>query len=237
MDLSEKIKNDNIIRRKISSLVGYEFSEMGNPCYIPKFIKYKRELSILLNITKYDIKQFKDSISPKYRFNMLVESYTLMIIISMLYYGKKRKEEISQLFFNFIGIKFYSSVLHIFFPKFCSDEIWKNSLNTVSSKHLFKVHNGVANTVMYLCSSIYKKYRSKILSSSLTDRELYLMIYELRTRIFQSIRSFAENYYKISKIKSTMKTDNIEEDSEIKGSNPAGRLCAAIDCRQSVWRL
>lgn len=216
IDLSSKIKNENLLRRRVSSMIGYEFSEIGNPCYIPKFIRYKNEIAKIIDITKYDIQTLKNSISAKYRYSILVDSYTLMLIIPILYFSSKRKEELSRLFFNFIGIKFYSSILHRFFPKFCSDEIWTNSLNTISSKHLFKVHNGISSALMYINNSIYDKYKNRLSSSTLTDRDLYLMIYELRTRIFQSIRSFAENYYEISKTKVEKQTDKMEEDSEVK---------------------
>lgn len=208
--------NDSNVYRYISKILGNEIVSISKPCYYPKLIKYFKDLQRITNIDQSKIKKFKSNISKKYSsFNIYTDNYTVMLIISILYYSQKKKYEIAKLFFNFLAIKFYSSRLHLHLSKFCSEDLWIIALNNLSPRHLFKVQKGISNSLMYMANAEYNKFKNILSNPDIDDKELVRIIYGLRTRLAQSVRSFSEMYYKLYKEKSTKKTD---EDGEISGT-------------------
>lgn len=199
VDLSNRAINETQINRSISKMVGSEFSYLSRTCYYPKLIKYKEDISRLTQITDNDIKEFRDSLSPQYRsFSILNEKYTVMLLLAQLHFAQKKRITVSELFFYMMAIKFYSSVLHKGLPKFCSDDIWNRSLETISPKHLFKSRNGIPNAIDYLTKIIFKKYKPMITKNKIDEHTVFRMVYELRHRLSQSTKSFAGVYYKIA---------------------------------------
>jgi hypothetical protein len=68
---------------------------------------------------------------------------------------------------------------------------------------------------MYLSDFDYNKNKSKLQSPELDDRDLEVIVYGLRTKITQSVKSFAQLYYKIYESGSTKSSG---EDDEVRGS-------------------
>ena len=136
-------KGDAEVHRYVSKIVGTEISEVTRPCYVPKLIKYYSDLQKYTGITDNEIKTFKSGISSPYAtFNIYNEKYTILLIIAVLYYMRKKKTEIAKTFFKLLSLKFYSSRLHIHFSKFCNEDLWVSSLDKLSPKHLFKLFPG-----------------------------------------------------------------------------------------------
>jgi len=205
------------LHRYLSHVNGTEISKILKPCYVPKTIIYKSELFNKMGIEKPQIKEFKDNIDKKYRsFNILTDQYTLAIIMGMIHTHRKRRTETSKLLYQFLAIKFHSSLHHIFFPKFCSDELWKTTLNKVSSKHLYREKDGVSNAIIHVVNSLYKIYKPILDGKTIDDKKMVRMIYDLRHRLFQSMRSFATVYYdQQKKMGSTKTSDDVEEKPDV----------------------
>jgi len=190
-------RNDSEVYRYVSKIGGMEISEVTRPCYVPKLIKYYSDLQKYTGITDDIIKTFKSGISKQYiKFNIYNEKYTILLIIAVLYYMRKKKIEIAKTFFKLLSLKFYSSRLHIHFSKFCSEDLWVLSLDKLSPKHLFKSQKGISNAIFYVSDFDFEKNKKKLSSPNLKDRDLIMIVYGLRTKIAQSMRSFAEIYYK-----------------------------------------
>lgn len=212
-DLNKLNVNDAEVSRELNKILGYEISSISRPCYYPKLIKYKENITRMTHLNNIELKKFSESLSPKYkRFNLFNESYTVMLINMIVDYSRKNKTNLALSSFIFMGIKFYSSMLHILFPKFCSDELWKTALARLSIKHLFKTKNGVSSTVTYLSTEIYKKYEVYLKKPIIDEDTLFRIVYELRHRIAQSLKSFAELYYKL--VQEQSRVSSSEENSE-----------------------
>lgn len=189
-------KGDSEVYRYISKVVGVEISEVTKPCYVPKLVKYYADLQRYTGITDDMIKTFVSGISSQYvKFNIYREKYTVLILIAILHYMRMKKIEIARTFFKLLSLKFYASRLHIHFSKFCNEDLWIMSLDKLSPKHLFKSKNGISNAIFYISDFDFDKNKNKLASNTIKDRDLVLIVYGLRTKIAQSMKSFAEIYY------------------------------------------
>lgn len=224
------IPNDSKVYRYMSKIYSVEASNVSNPCYLPKLVKYYADIKKITNIDEYKIKEFKDGIDPKYRFNIYTDKYTCLLMIAMLYYTRRGKYDLAKIFFQFLGIKFYSSRLHTHFPKFCNQDIWVITFDRLSPKHLFKVKNGIPNAIYYLGEEVFNRNRVKLSREDLEDKDLVAIVYSLRTRIFQSVRSFAELYYKISEEKLKKDYSDSEQSAEAEAVSVISEKISMMMC-------
>lgn len=193
-----ELQPSNKLYRNISKVVGNEIASVGTACYYPKLIKYYPDIRSDLGINDAQIKEFKLQMTDYYqKMSILTDKQTLMSLIAMIYFIRRRKPEITKVFMEYLAIKFHSSVMHKLFPKYCNDDAWLLALDKLSHKHLYRVHKGIPSTVQYIAGAVLKRYTSKLRSNNLKDHDLLQMVYELRTRLSQSMRSFAESYYRI----------------------------------------
>jgi hypothetical protein len=191
------IKNETKFDRTLNKFLGNELSNISKPCYFPKLNRYHSDINKIIDYDKNSVYEFQSMIPRKYKnFKLLNDQYTTELIILMLIFAEKKKFKISESVLLFLGIKFYGSIMHRMFPKFCNNEGWNKALNNISSKHLFKVKNGISTSISYLINEIFKKYKNKISKKDVDFEDVFKLVYEARHRIAQSVKSFAENYYK-----------------------------------------
>ena len=211
------ITDENKLYRAVSKIVAYELSNISISCYYPKLTKYYQDLQQLTNIDETHIKIFKKSLDPKYRnMSVLTDKYTLLLIMSLIYFKRKNKNEISKILYKLLVIKFYSNLLHKHFPKFCDEKTFSITIERLSARHLFKVKNGIPNALMYISDFEFERIHNKLKSPELSDADLTALVYMLRHKVAQSVRSFAELFYKIHQDESITQS---EEDLEQKGSS------------------
>jgi hypothetical protein len=217
----EKI-NDTECYKFISKIIGTEISRLSKPCYYPKLTIYYQDLQ---EITKFDdlmIKKFRDTVLDRYsKFAIFNDKYNVLLLMGIMYFSAKRKFEIAKLFYLFLAIKHYSNVFHKHFKLFCKDELFTMALEKVSHKHLYKTKGGVSPTITYLAEDEFRRYKP-ILSKptkDIKDAELVSLIYSLRTRVSQSVKSFAEQYYKLYQTGEGIKKS--EDEGEDEGENQA----------------
>lgn len=197
-----KPENESKIYREMNKIIGAELSNISKACYLPKINRYFSDLQKQTGVTDELIKEFKVNIAPKYKsFNLYQDKITIMLMLNVVYYLRKNKKDMAHSFFRVLGIKFYSSMMHRLFPKFCNEELWVMGIDSLSPKHLFKVKNGTGNAVMYISDTDFEKRHRVLKSPRIDDTDLVAAVYGLRTRISQSSRSFAEAYYRIQKEK------------------------------------
>jgi len=191
-------KPDAVVYRYISKIVGTEISNLSLPCQYPKLIRYISDLQNYLGVSNDDIKQFKSKIETKYKtFDIYNDKYTVLLIMAVLHFSRKKKYEIAKSFFLFLSLKFYSSRIHMHLSKFCNDGIWMLTLDRLSPRHLFKTNKGIGNAISYISDFDFNKNKSKLEDINLKDIDLVGVVYGLRTKIAQSVKSFAQLYYKL----------------------------------------
>lgn len=205
-------EEDSKVYRYISRILGIELAEVSKPCYKPKVVKYFSDLQHILGIDDDKIKEFVSGIVVPYPhiFKIYKDKFTVLLLIATIYYTRKGKPEIAETFFTFLNLKFYSSRIHKHFQKFCSGDLWILTLDKLSPKHLFRTQKGISSSILYIAEFDYKKNKEKLKSPKLQDKILGDIVYGLRTKIAQSVRSFAQLYYKLYEAGAT-KT-GVEED-------------------------
>ncbi|MFW6002015.1 MAG: hypothetical protein ACOCQD_01605 [archaeon] len=198
LPLSKDKSDIKKVRVLLSRIVGNEFSNIAHPCYKPKIIKYWRELQHVTGIDDNLIQMFKENL-PEYlkQRSVLVNKQTLLILIGIIHYTRIKEYNVAKLFHNLLTIKFYGNRVQTHFKNFCREDLWNLALGNLSEKHLFSRYNGIAGAINYLSDEMYKRYEPKIKSSKMSDTDVQNMIYVLRHRVAQSVRSFANMYYKL----------------------------------------
>jgi len=195
-----EIKPDAKEYRFVSKVVGLELSSIIKPCYRPRLIKYRLDLEKYTGVTKEKIKEFKNTLSSPYnKFPFFTDELNLLILIAILNNVKHNKQNMIKLYLQLLGLKYYTNQLWKHFKLFCDVEVWNMALDKVSSKHNFRVHNGIGRTILYLADKEYKNHK-KMLSKTpgrITDKELIDLSRRLRNGVTQSTRSFAQLYYKL----------------------------------------
>lgn len=188
-----------LLMKFLSKYIFNEFSNISKPCYLVKSTRIWSDLIHLLGINPEDIKKVKKT-APKeiIQRKILNDDATILCLMGLFYFLKTKDKELARLFFYLLTLKFYGSVTHILFKTHCNPAYWELAVEKLSSKHLFIVKNGVSNAIMYLSDETFKKVIDKFPQLKKNDQEWLLannMVYSLRTRIAQSMKSLAEKYY------------------------------------------
>ena len=216
--------------RYISRLIGNEMSAISKPCYMPKLIRYQEDIKSLLKISDEELVKFKNkNISSEYGwFRVANDKYTLLVVAAIIYFCRTNRAEIGKLFFDFLSLKFYYNRLHLHFSKFCSPDLFNLALDKLSHRHLFKTKGGISSAVSFLSTEVFEKHKRVLMSETLTDEKLLAIIYELRHRIGQSLRSFAQVYYKLAEEKHKGPISTQEEPMEDKMSMISDKISSMI---------
>lgn len=203
-----------LLNRFLTKVTSFELSQMLKPCHNPKMVAYFHDLQKFTGIDSSDIKDFYNNLPSSHikNFAILTDKITSSIFISIIYYLRIKNYNTAKLLFYLLGIRFHSNNMSKMFPLYCKPEIWETALNSLSQKHLYKARGGISNSTVYLIEEEYKKRKPILENIDLTEQELLLSIYMLRTRLAQSIKSFAEMYYKIEKLGNL--TTTFEEEGE-----------------------
>lgn len=213
------------VHRKISQIVGGEISNFAKPCYYPKLVRYFKDIKSWLGITDNQIRMFiSQNLGPKYRsMSIIKDTQTILIVMAIIYFLRASKRDISSLFYQFLALKFQYNLMHRQF-KYCNPDIFAMALEHISHRHLYKTQGGIPSTISYLAAAEYKRY-SKILGGpKLTDKNIVNFTYALRTRLSQSIKSFADAYYKIAAPGGARLRRDEEETTEDKLENISDKL-------------
>lgn len=207
--------NHNNLKKFIIKIVSEELSNLTEPCYIPKLKKYYFDLLHLTGLTERDVKEFVKRFyyGSKYaEFHLHKDPITNLIIFIMYYFlniGDIVGYNTTMLYFN---IRYYTNLMSKQFPKFCNPDTFKRALESIAKTHLFSREKTIANSLYFMSKEIIKRYTEGIKDGDL--EEISKMITEVRTRISQSIKSFAELYYKANKSNNIIRNPYESEDSD-----------------------
>lgn len=191
-----------------------ELSNINKPCYLPKINRIFKDFVFLLSIRdKKDIEKFIMQFDSKYRnFKLIKDDFVRVLLMLITESIKNKDEHLLNSSSLLLSIKFYGSLLHIFFPKYCSEDVWKVALERLSHKHLIKSKQNISLFVKYISDTLVKKYFYNKDIRDLKDVDIISYIIELRTRLMQSVKSFSSNYYRVYR---DMYKDKIKSDKDI----------------------
>ena len=190
-----------------------ELTELSIPCYYPKLKKNYFDLLNLTGLTEKDVKSFVKRFysNTKYEhFNLQKDPITNLIIFIM-YYFLSIKRDISgyTTTMTYFAIRNYANLIHKQF-KFCNPDAFKYAMEHLAKTHLFSREKTIANAVYFLAKETMRRYTNGIKEGN--PEEIGKMITELRTRISQSLKSFAEIYYKATEKNTVIRNPHESED-------------------------
>ena len=99
-----------------------------------------------------------------------------------------------------------------YFPNFCDKDLFRYTLETINKTHLFSREKTIPSALFHISNEMIRRY-----SNSIKDNDkdkISKFIQESRHRIEQSVRSFAEAYYRNSKEGALIKTELEPQDNE-----------------------
>jgi len=190
------------LSRYMVKLVGNELGNINKACYKPKFVHYWRDMLYLTGFDMESIVDFSKSFpnTGAFKSKIFNDKYNLLILMCIVYFLRTKDYNNAKLFFYLLAIKNYSNIAHKHFSKFCSPELWRLAYDRLSNKHLYKVHNGIGNSIIYLSKVEFEKKKDELEKKRISDSDMYLfsIVQNLRHRLSQSFKAFATIYYTLA---------------------------------------
>ena len=196
-DDSQIETNESKVIDYINIVVCQSISKLSSPCTKLSFRPYFIQL---VKISKCDDTKVKTF--PKEFWKGMPElqrrtwmNPVRMFEVALLIYFSKRRESFS-IVMTYTLLDIYSSLYHTFF-RYCNPELFEFSLTLLSKNHLFAREGGIGTSLTFLSSELTRKYYESFVQEN--KNNISKFISEARTRIAQSLKSFAYTYYKSSK--------------------------------------
>ena len=213
--MEELLKNTNKnlsrLKQYITRNAARELSALSEPCYYPKT---KRVYFELLNASGLNDKDFKKFVLRNYK-GTKAEKWALwkdpltnlMIYIMHLFLKENDVRAFSSSMVFYMIIQ-YSRLMNKQI-RYCDADAFKYTLDTLTRTHLFFREKSIPNSLYYLSNVMQSTYKDDIKEWDV--ERLILFIGAARHRISQSVKSFAENYYRNKKAGVSIRTQ-IEPD-------------------------
>ena len=218
--LKDNKVNYNKLKSRIHKIAASELTKLVKPCYYPEYKKYESELYRLLGVTKKDMQEFVKRFwkgHPASKWLLEKDPYTMAIIVSMRIFGEKKDMVPFTSAVTFLCIKYYRSWMDKMM-QYCNEPAFRWALDNVTKTNLFAREKGIANALYFLAKEEQKRFSKGIITGD--QNETSKFIRECRGRIGQSVKSFAETYYKAQEagigISEIPDTDDDDEMAELK---------------------
>lgn len=207
--------NMSNLQRVMLKITSSDVNDLSRPCYIPG---HKKEYYTILNATGLmdkDIKEFakrtfKGTIAES--FNITNEPGTNLLLFIMWYALKHKNNTLYHATLVYHMIRQYGHVMQRHFKQFCSEEVFSYSLETLTKTHLFSREKTIANSLFHLAKELQKRYTKDIQTFNIDG--IIQFVSASRHRISQSVKSFAEHYYRAWKSGDALKTQTDVSDDE-----------------------
>lgn len=241
-ELFSKAKiNKNKLRSEILRIAATSLSDLSKPCFKPPTKTYYYQFLSLADLTEKDIKEYTKrqwSGRKEINFQLHMDPLTNFYIFLMQYFLQQRDitgYKASMLFFI---IRYYRALLDKHFT-YCDEEVFSYALETLTKTHLFSREKTISNAIYFISNEMVKKYTEDIKNNNLD--EISKFIQESRTRLSQSVKSFAESYYTASKEGSKIKTaatpaDDDQNAFQFESMSKTERLIEEITRKITVYK-
>ncbi len=205
-----------LLRRYIENAVGNELAKMSQDCYYPRVSVLFKELLHKTSTNEKMLKDYSKMRWPKYKWNLLHDPYTTLLILIVQYFLNEKKDHEGAMWtFNLFAIRTYSNTMFKYIKKGCNPDYWKVAMERISHSHIFRQKKTIGNSVLYFSNKVYAKFKPSLIKDDAED--IKDCIYYIKSRINQSLRSFYRHYYKAredqQKIKSRSAEDIYDKDS------------------------
>jgi len=196
-ELFKKSKIDYLkVSKTIRHISGTHLSNLSDPCYYPEHKVYYYELLNACSLSDQDVKQWVKDFwkgMPQAGWDLQNRPMPMLLIFLMWFFLKEKDQLSFESTMIFFCIVMYSNAMRGSF-KFCNPDVFKYTIDHLTKTHLFVREGTISGALFHLSKEMIKKH-TKIIQSP-DKLRLSLFMQELRTRINQSVWSFAESYYK-----------------------------------------
>lgn len=234
--------NDSQIKTHVTRVVARNLSALSAPCYYPEVKKNFYEFLRMAGVTEADVKAFtkrrwqgrKES-----RFAIQSDPIANFYIFLMEYFLKKRDKSVYKHLMVFYIIRQYANLMHKSF-KYCNEETFKYALEVLTKTHLFAREKTISNALFYIASEMVRRWTKGLRSGSLDDISRFMQ--DSRTRVSQSMKSFAQTYYRAAEEESGIRKNELPDEDDdntyqIKAAEKGERLAADITKKITVYRF
>lgn len=216
-----KINNSNL-KKFLLKVVSEELLNLNEPCYYPAIKKYYYNLLSLTGQTEKSSKELTKDFYEQIRLDKSTylmrihdDPITNLIVFIMNYFLIEQDIMGYSTATTYFIIRTYTNLLHRQM-RFCDVGAFKFAMEHLAKTHLFIREKTLPNSLYFMAKEIMKKYSEGI--ADLNPIEIAKMITETRTRIQQSLRSFAEAYYAAKEsntvIKNPYESENDTDDKK-----------------------
>ena len=138
----------------------------------------------------------------------------------------------------FYIIRHYDSLMRKTF-KYCNDDTFKYALEVLTKTHLFAREKTISNALMYIASEMVRRWSRGLRSGDLDTISKFMQ--DSRTRVAQSMRSFAKTYYKAAEegagLKSEKEPSEEENVYQIQAADKGTKLADNITKKITTYRF
>jgi len=236
-----KIK-DSQLKTLITRIVAKNLSALAEPCFYPELKKHYYEMLKLTGLTEKDVKEFKKrrwAGKKEAKFATNMDDIANFLIFLIQYFLKKRDKQAYTYLMTLYVIRHYANLMHKHF-KYCNEDAFKYALETLTKTHLFAREKTISNALYYMAQEMMRRWTSALQKNDLDAIGMFMR--ESRHRVSQSIKSFAQTYYKISEEGIGIRTgEDPSEDSEDSyqqqtGGEKSTKLVDSIVQKITVYR-
>jgi len=239
--LSKAKINDARLKSHITKVVARHLGSLSEPCYYPKLKKHFYEFLKMTGLTEKDIKEFAKRRwkgRKEAKFGTQSNAIANFYVFLLQYFLKKRDKKTYTYVMMFYIIRHYDSLMHKKF-KYCNEEAFKYALEVLTKTHLFAREKTISNALMYVSSEMVRRWSRGLRSGDLDAISRFMQ--DSRTRISQSMKSFAQTYYKAVEegagIKSEQEPSEEENIYQIKAAEKGAKLADEITKKIVVYRF
>jgi hypothetical protein len=228
------------IRTFITKTTASELMALSEPCYYPSHKKYYHQLRHYTNIPEREVKNFPKTFwkgMPEATYQ--IQKDPIRLFYSFLLYvvaNKPKEKRLFPIIMTLISIREYSNLMHRQI-KYCNSDYFNYALQNQTKTHLFSREKTIGNSLYFLSLEMVKKHFKGIKAG---DKEVISkFMQELRTRISQSIKSFAELYYAAAERGEGIKTEIEPEEGteyQIQSQDKITRLVDGIVKKITVYK-
>ena len=193
--------------RYIMNHVSLELSNLVEACYYPKTNNIFRDLLSMCNtnekaLIQYSIEKYGEQ---RAQFKLVHDPYTTLLILIVQEYLKVHNYAAAQMAFHLFSLRTYSNTLYHFTTSkkngnkkaLCIKDIFSSALESLSANHIFRKKKTVAASIIYFSNDVFNKFKNALIEDD--SNKIFTMIYSLKNRIKQSVRSLMNKYYDIYK--------------------------------------
>ena len=202
--------------RYIMNHVSLEFSNLIESCYYPKVSTIYKDLLNMCNtdeklLIQYSLEKYGQQRS---QFKLVHDPYTTLLILIIQEYLKANNQVAAQTVFHLFSLRTYSNTLYHFTTSkkngnkkaLCLPDVFQQAIESLSNNHMFRKKQTIAASIIYFSSDVFSKYKQALMMDD--SNRIFSMIYSLKNRIKQSVRSMMNKYYDIYKNQIKNKTDD-----------------------------